>query len=576
MARTKQTCKNATGGYSSFSCQLLRKGAVNNPFCVGTIENLNNKSTIQFLDLHTSVVSMKMTNSMRNRSASSTAPGRHLTTVLPLVNDGRESHYSTLADKVGHSSDGIAPTHPQHRALEVFEILGLLFMQMDPATLALLGDLQENDDDSMGDYKFERCLIQTDWARFEHYARRVRRLTCTYFPLCESAVAEMSRTQMHQCLLPRVHTLSWGAPPKFLSLLSSSTVTNLTLLPYMELDRSASRLLFEAVQTFMPNVRKFDIQIFFPVDEVEGSMVNALGSFKKLEWIIDFEHYPDLIEESPLEFQPFCPILTEGAFPDLQRLYMSVNYRDASRFYGLHYEPSHLSWIYVESDEFEKPPSVYAFLSNIVTAFPLLKDLGLVSSCDKNILQMGVHEEERNASLSFDHLKSLLELMALLSLNIVHHQPLALKDSEVDKFASSWPVIETLLLGAAATAINQSNLTLASLKSFAMRCPKLLQLRIFIDTRECHKLSTGGAAVTSNLLPLCRFSSLKQLDLGFSIISQESVVGTSTFLSQLLPPHCILSSGVVFPLLSDSQGSPSAAFERIHLWKEVSQRLAAM
>lgn len=353
----------------------------------------------------------------------------------------------------------------------------------------------------------------------------------------------------------------------------------------------------------MPNVRKFDVQILVPVDEVEASMVNALGSLKKLEWVIfpskyftsqvaettstlpavkviDFEHYADQIdtdqiEETPLEFLPFRPVLAEGAFPDLLVLSMSVNYRDASRFYGLHYAPSRLSRIYVESDEFEKPSFVYAFLSNIVKASPLLKDLGLVSSCDKNLLKTGWHEEERNASLGFDHLKPLLELMALSSLNIVHHQPLALKDFEVDKFASSWPAIETLFLGEAATPFNQSNMTLASLKSFAMRCPKLLRLRIFVDTREGHKLSTGGAAIASNLLPLCRFASLKRLSVGSSIISQESVVGTSTFLSQLLPPDCILSSGLVLPLLSDIEGS-SAAFERLRLWAEVSQRLASL
>lgn len=97
------------------------------------------------------------------------------------MNDGQESCSSTLADEVEHSSDGIATTHPPHRALEVFEILGLLFKHMKPATLAvtarvcrgwsdialdvlwrdlddtcclfrLLGDLEENESEFTGDY----------------------------------------------------------------------------------------------------------------------------------------------------------------------------------------------------------------------------------------------------------------------------------------------------------------------------------------------------------------------------------------------------------------------------------------
>jgi hypothetical protein len=163
-----------------------------------------------------------------------------------------------------------------------------------------------------------------------------------------------------------------------------------------------------------------------------------------------------------------------------------------------------------------------------------------------------------------------LKLTNLTTLEIAHQYPLALKLHDIERLASSWPALETLLLNTEPVYLDASSLTLESLTPFAKHCPKLTHLGIFLDATTVE--TPLALSVTS---PTPVFQRLRRLSMGVSIIKDDDTV--ALYLSQLLPPRCRLDCGITWDESKDVNHEVSRKIqERCDMWSRVADLLPVL
>jgi len=244
---------------------------------------------------------------------------------------------------------------------------------------------------------------------------------------------------------------------------------------------------------------------------------------------------------------------------------LMVDFDAFSRFLNLEFAPTNLTSLHVDSAIFETVSSIHGLLSMVADTCQMLKSFALVSS-SSGITHAAQVDDAEQYAITFNHLKPILKMANLKSLEIFHHHPLALTEEDIEILAASWPSLENLILNDEPVLLKESNLTVAALLPFARHCPDLMRLGLFIDTSSV-ELSTF---TTSPFVP---FKRLKCLSMGVSVINDGNPV--ALYLSHILPLGCTVDSGISWQgqSLSRDVATYQLILSRRERWAQVDRLL---
>ena len=321
---------------------------------------------------------------------------------------------------------------------------------------------------------------------------------------------------------------------------------------------------FQDIVARMPNITQIDLRMEIPMHSIEADAIELFSGLTKLKkvtlprfhfttriaeslsrlerlGVVDFQYYESQGRGDPDDTIIFNPSLSEGAFSSLWDLSMNASFQDATRFIHKPFAPTSMTMLYVDSQVLETPADVFSLINMIADNCQLLQSLGLVSATDPS--DVTADQPPKDDCINIDILKPLFKCPNLNALELVHQNPLDLRQEDVELIATKWPSLETLLLNNEPVHLNQSSLTLQALIPFARHCPNLRHLGLFIHatTADLPSISSFGSP-SSNDRPC--FRKLRRLSMGVSIISEEGPV--ALFLSQICPLHCLLESGVTW------------------------------
>jgi len=156
-------------------------------------------------------------------------------------------------------------------------------------------------------------------------------------------------------------------------------------------------------------------------------------------------------------------------------------------------------------------------------------------------------------------------------------------------FAVKWPSLEVFVLDYLPVKLTtQPTLTLLALLPFALHCPNLRKLGLFISASSTDFpspiISSSGSAsttCTSSYSDIKRFEQLTTLYFGFSDIRDEGAV--ALFLSRLYPLGCDIECEIFHTQLQediDDDDSPEELTDelkrRVARWDEVVKMLAVL
>ncbi|KAF9481477.1 hypothetical protein BDN70DRAFT_905253 [Pholiota conissans] len=449
----------------------------------------------------------------------------------------------------------------------------------------LLAPLKETREDT---FEFERPPDADDWKRFDKYALRVRRLQylgCARHILHQSVFDTIARTRRRLEILPNLRDLQWSDDNvEFSILFMHSGIKDFAVHLPLNMMKNSPRPFFQDLADRMPNLINLDIRSQVPVCDIEAEMIELLNMLPKLRKItfprfyvtkgiaealsrmeylsvIEFQYKEEQGCGDSVDVASVKPIFTEGAFPALYDLSLTVYFDDAAHFINTSFSPANLTIIYIASETAIEPPeNIKTLLSVMAENCQLLTYVALISVRDTSITEI---EGSSSHIITLDTLKPLLKLPNLESFEIVHQYPISFSQEDLELFASSCPSIETLLLNTEPVYLTRSTLTLESLIPFAKHCPRLNSLGLFLDaTAEIPELSI--------LTPPKPFVNLSKLSMGVSIIEDDSA--PSLYLSQLLPPTTEIDCGITWD--NDGQGNETLSNivkERCHVWDRVAE-----
>lgn len=432
------------------------------------------------------------------------------------------------------------------------------------------------------------------WKRFEHYSLRVRRLVYNHTASPEKilqriAFDDVARTRIKLNILPNMHTLIWKGPLCLSVMFMHAGVKSFDIWLPDDLEEVSPQPFFQDIVERMPNITNLSIRSYVAVKDVEPDLANLISRLIKLHTVTFPQFYltskiTEALSVLPnlnvIEFQylseqgfgnvddvmPYTPDLTENAFPTLWDYSLTAAFDDLTRFFNLEFAPTNLTSLYIDSFLLETTTSIHRLLSIVADTCQMLKLLALVSIRD--VASVALADDAEQYSITFNHLKPILKLANLRSLEILHHYPLALKEEDTEIFAASWPSLESLILNDEPVLLKESNLTAAALLPFARHCPDLIRLGLFLDTSSIETLVTPFTT-----LPFVPFKRLKHLSMGVSIIKDENLV--ALYLSHVLPLGCTIDSGITWEGQSFSDGDEVHVHvtERCDRWAKVNNLL---
>lgn len=129
--------------------------------------------------------------------------------------------------------------------------------------------------------------------------------------------------------------------------------------------------------------------------------------------------------------------------------------------------------------------------------------------------------------LHWEDCQPILSLPLIQSLDIILYEgENLLSDDNMWKMARAWPNLRTLSIQADKSQPKRALLTLRGLQCFGRFCPNLTSLHLSVDARG---ITTEGPAYVA--------SSLRRLDLGSSLLNEESVAAVAKFIAKAWPNH---------------------------------------
>ncbi|KAG6867656.1 hypothetical protein C0993_012675 [Termitomyces sp. T159_Od127] len=399
---------------------------------------------------------------------------------------------------------------------------------------------------------------------------------------------DVARSRTSLDILPNMHTLHWDDSFTLCVIFMHKNVKSFAFCLPLEciMSRSLDRAV-EDIVTRMPKISLIDLRFEFSIGLIEEGVIRLLSGLPNLHRIIlprfcltakIAEAASRLGKLQTLEYQYHCyqgqgkrsdvvdfrPKLTEGSFPSLFDLSMTITLADATNFLTIPFSPPNLTIMYLDSPVTETPITLSAFLNTIPEACPLLKSLTVASASHSDLDFTSAPEKED--CITIDTLRPLLKCPNLTSFEIDHHYPLRLESSDIEEIATSWPGAETLVLNIQPAYLDNSNLTLRALLPFARHCPKLQMLGLFMNATTTDLPTADHASAYQ----LPAFRSLRCLSVGVSLIQEEGAV--ALFLSQICPPHCGIEMGVTWEN-AVSQDVVDKLEPRLKKWEKVEELL---
>ena len=265
--------------------------------------------------------------------------------------------------------------------------------------------------------ELSRTPQSTDWIRFSRYAPFVRRLHynvhCpTHKNLHHSVFDEIARTRLQLDILPNLNTLHWI--PASMNDLGMSVmfmherVKNFVVwLPFDSDPRYEDGEgvvvevpFFQDVVSRMPNLTHLDLRMDFPGHLITPHITTFLSSIPALQTVvlpdyhitsqilttlsrlpdlgtIQFEYGPDQGIGSVEDVQRVSPALSEGAFPSLWDLSLTISMSDMRRFLEMPFAPINLTSLFVDCPSLQSAEEVHLFLRCVAEGCQLLKALYL-------------------------------------------------------------------------------------------------------------------------------------------------------------------------------------------------------
>lgn len=432
--------------------------------------------------------------------------------------------------------------------------------------------------------KFKRNLLSNDWRRFDRYARHIRRLTyddCKRRYIDPSVWREIARSRPRQDILPNLQSLVWlstTAEKQHHSLLfMHSRVTRLSV------NIHPSPLTFPYIQSIiaeLPRTVELELRSESPMRDIEQEVLALLRGLTSLRRILapmycytsavvhqlsHMRELSDIMFGKPVEqgtgeradVATFSPRLEDGAFPALQNFCFSAHLIDATELISGPFAPTHLTSLYVHILAVDDPYILQRFFTVISKRFHHLKELHVdfVISPDAPIVYPAPPIAARPTIQTF---RPLFACKRLRLFEFRWDYQMNLTQPDIEEMASSWPLIEVLLLNCQPIPEPiRPGLTLRALIPFARHCPRLWQLGLYLDADPAHLSRLSG--------PITPFKSLEVLSVGASSIT--AVEPVALFLSKLCPLSCRIISGVRWP---DAYG---IALDRIGIYDDRRIRL---
>ncbi|KAG6832769.1 hypothetical protein H0H87_000422 [Tephrocybe sp. NHM501043] len=421
----------------------------------------------------------------------------------------------------------------------------------------LFGLLASLEKSGSSTYRFVRLLEPSDWVRFERYRRRVRKLSYkTKHALHHSVFDDIARSRTSLDILPNMHALQWDASLTLCVIFMHKNLKSLAL--RLPSDTSHVPRLFEDIISRTPKVSQIDLRFEFSINNIEKDVIRLVSGLPNLRTIIlprfctttsiveatsrlknlqtlEFQYHDYQGHGEPDDVVDFRPELSDGSFPALWDLSMTITFDAAIKLLTAPFAPSNLTMLHVDSPTLESPPSLSKFFQIIPVACPLLKSLTLVSFLDPGVKLTSPEKED---CVTLDTLRPLLKCPNLVSLEFEHHYPLHLELEDLEEIATSWPGVESLVLNTQPAYMDYTDLTLHALLPFARHCPKLRMLGLFLNATTTDIPTADPASAYQ--LPY--FRALRTLSMGVSLIQEEGAV--ALFLSQICPLYCTIEKGV--------------------------------
>ncbi|KAF4598170.1 hypothetical protein EYR38_006566 [Pleurotus pulmonarius] len=427
--------------------------------------------------------------------------------------------------------------------------------------------------------KFSRSIEPGDWKRFTRYAGRIRALVQNRErktrPCTLNVFHEVSRTRISLDILPNLHTLEWSRniDPNFCVLFMHKTVKRFKFYLREEMVSPPNGLtaFFQSVTNRMPDLEVLDISSILPVSDIEADMLKLLSGLPKLKEVILPLYYVSPNVSEVLSRLPNLNVLgfqyddeqgrgdsqdvaappatlSEGAFPALYDLALSIPFIHASELFDQPFSPQNITMLFIDSALPESPSDIHNLLSVIVKNCPLLINLSLnphLSTSDSP------PTDER---LTYANLRPVLTLPNLTTFDMNHYYPIDLKYKDMEELARAWPNLETLMLNSDPVALDHPpTLSIAALIPFAEHCPNIRQLGLYMNAAE------EDLPSSRDLVP---FKILETLSVGLSHITDHENV--ALFLSHLIPSECELECGGTWRILDWESSSPTSEYGVIH------------
>jgi hypothetical protein len=440
--------------------------------------------------------------------------------------------------------------------------------------------------------EFDKPPCTGDWIKFnKKYARRVRVLRFKdRVPLSTTLFDDIGRTRTSLNILPNLRTLEWASP-------TEQPVTFMAAVVFMHkdvqrlsltctVDDNVSDYFYEIVSR-TPLLAVLDLRLQMPMHEVEDEVLGLLRGLPRLRKVIlpNYHLTSRIMEElsrhvelgvvqfeygkpqgigSSTDVQEFFPEIEEGAFPALWDLSLSVRLPDMCHFLRSPYFPRNLTILYIDSPSPvpESPAAVHEILTTIAENCQKLESLYLALLNNTTSVTAPGPEDQ----ITFETLRPLLACTRLKAFELTHEYPLQLTLENLEELASTWTLIEKLLLNCEPPYLAESTLTLRALVPLT-RCERLRHLGLYMNAT--------ATDIPSAWEDVSELRSLNTISVGDSDISEESAV--AIFLARVCPMNTIMECGITWH--EDLQTAENGAWmtqeitKRCDKWKKVGELL---
>lgn len=408
-------------------------------------------------------------------------------------------------------------------------------------------------------------------------------------------------TRPLSALFPNLYILeiSEGSKPQFGPIVMHHSITTLSIRGSISNNPPTSSMNFTALSRHalerMPNLTTLHIDIATddPIEKdlcalIQGlphlrditlspslfypSIINPLATRDSLRALSSLPYFIEWVK-APSNFRAS---LQPGAFPALQSIEFGCSLAHALKFFVTpHFPTPTLTTIslHITPPHHQIALHLQGLLSSLADLCCSLERLDL-HMAEVDYPGMPMQEPESSPALTFADIRSVLRLSNLRTFTIRYIYPVEITDHEIEIFAASLPHLEELFLNAYPMFTPEPTLTLRAIISFAVHCPNLRQLALYLST----------IAVDLSPSTNARFNHLAQFCIGYSTVSGATKY-VSQFLFPILPGSCKTLASVseesgeydyvADPELWETESSDKRE-NAIEFWEEVQNLLTLM